>query len=176
MRTYRHGVFLLILAAIGLYGCATIPKGPSVMVLPGPGKTFDQFQGDDMVCRQYASNRIGASPQEVAQQNTAAGAVGGAVIGGAAGALIGGASGNAGAGAAVGAGTGLLFGTAMGAESGQAYAASAQRRYDIAYMQCMYAKGNNIPGVVRRTRRRYPPPPPPSSYPPPPPSSYPPPR
>jgi hypothetical protein len=25
-----------------------------------------------------------------------------------------------------------------------------QRQYDIAYQQCMYAKGNLIPGVVRR--------------------------
>jgi len=176
MRIHRWGGFLVLLTALGLYGCATIPKGPSVMVLPGEGKTFDQFQTDDIVCRQFASQRVGASPQELAQQSTAASAVVGTVVGGAAGALIGGAGGNAGGGAAIGAGTGLLFGTAMGAESGQYAGVSAQRMYDNAYMQCMYAKGNQIPGVVRQPARRAyppPPPPPPSSYPPPP-SSYPP--
>ncbi len=168
----NKGVLLCLLAALGLfglYGCVVMPKGPSVMVLPGEGKTFDQFQLDDSVCRQFANNRLGMSPQETATQTTVSGAAVGTIVGGAAGALIGGAGGNAGGGAALGAGTGLLFGTAMGAEQGQYAGASAQRRYDIAYMQCMYARGNQIPGVIRRTRRNYPPPPPP----PPPYSTYP---
>jgi len=77
------------------------------------------------------------------------------------GAAIGAASGNPGTGAAIGAGTGLLGGTAVGAGSGQAYGWEAQRRYDIAYQQCMYAKGNQIPGGEQRSRRTYPAPPPP---------------
>jgi hypothetical protein len=32
---------------VGLSACATIPTGPSVMILPGRGKTFEQFQTDD---------------------------------------------------------------------------------------------------------------------------------
>jgi hypothetical protein len=32
-------------------GCATVPSGPSVMVMPGSGKTFEQFQYDDVACR-----------------------------------------------------------------------------------------------------------------------------
>jgi hypothetical protein len=43
---------LLLVAVVGPSGCATIPIGPSVMVLPGRGKTFEQFQRDDAVCRQ----------------------------------------------------------------------------------------------------------------------------
>jgi hypothetical protein len=35
-----------------LIGCATVPSGPSVMVLPGTGKSLEQFQADDLVCRQ----------------------------------------------------------------------------------------------------------------------------
>jgi hypothetical protein len=69
-----------------------------------------------------------------------------------------------GTGAAIGAGTGLLFGTLAGSERGYYYERSVQRRYDIAYQQCMYAKGNQIPGMVEPTRRVYrrtPPPPPP---------------
>lgn len=155
---------ILVLLAVG--GCATLPTGPSVRVLPAPGKTFEEFQMDDAICRQWAGRGIGMSPQETASQNTATGAVVGTVIGGGVGAALGAASGNAGAGAAIGAGTGLLFGTAAGASSGEVYGMEAQQRYDNTYVQCMYSKGNQIPGVVRRARprRAVPPPPPPDGY------------
>jgi hypothetical protein len=161
----RHILFLL--GALVLGGCATLPTGPSVMVLPAPGKPFEQFQADDAVCRQWAEQQIGLSPQQTANQNTAVGAVAGTAIGAALGAAIGAASGNAGAGAAIGAASGLLGGTAVGANAGQAYGWEAQRRYDISYQQCMYAKGNQIPGVVkndRRTSSAPPPPPPPPGF------------
>lgn len=45
--------FWLLLPLL-LGGCSTLPKGPSVMVLPGTGKEFAQFQSDDGACRQYA--------------------------------------------------------------------------------------------------------------------------
>jgi hypothetical protein len=47
------------------------------------------------------------------------------------------------------------------------YEWSVQRRYDNAYMQCMYAKGNQVPGVTRPSRMAYPPPPPPQGVTPP---------
>ncbi len=161
--TKRNIIVFLSLSLLLIGGCATVPSGPSVMSLPGPGKSFDQFQIDDAACRQWAAQQIGASPQETISQNTAAGAVAGTAIGAALGAAIGAASGHAGTGAAIGAGSGLLVGTASGASRGQYYGREAQRRYDIAYSQCMYAKGNDVPGMVRRTRpaRRMPPPPPP---------------
>ncbi len=144
-------------------GCATIPAGPSVMALPAPGKSFEEFQADDALCRRWAEQQIGLSPQETANQNTATGAVIGTVIGAGLGAAIGSVSGSVGAGAAIGAASGLLVGTASAANAGQVYGWHAQRRYDIAYIQCMYSKGNQIPGVVssRRVRRVPPPPPPP---------------
>jgi len=156
-------IIFLSLAMLAVAGCATVPRGPSVMALPGPGKTFEQFQADDAVCRQWAAQQIGQSPQQTVSQNTAAGAVAGTVIGAGLGAAIGAASGSPGAGAAIGAGSGLLVGTASGANVGQYYGWEAQRRYDIAYTQCMYAKGNDIPGMVTQPRRyqRIPPPPPP---------------
>jgi hypothetical protein len=135
----------LFLMAMG--GCATVPTGPSVTVMPGPGKTFEQFQADDAVCRQWASQQIGRSPQETANQNTGVGAAVGTAAGAVLGAAIGSATGHAGAGAAIGAGSGLLVGTAAGANAGQEYGMEAQRRYDIVYQQCMYAKGNQIPGM-----------------------------
>lgn len=149
---------------LALAGCVAMPVGPTVMALPGSGKSFNQFQVDDAVCRQWAGQRIGVPPQVVANQNTATGAVAGTAIGAGLGAALGAVSGNAGAGAAVGAVGGLLVGSSAGASSGQAYGWDAQRRYDIAYQQCMYAKGNQIPGVESRYRRSYrsvtPPPPP----------------
>lgn len=168
-----------------MLGCATIPTGPSVMALPGSGKSFEQFQADDAVCKQWAAQQIGQSPQTTANQNVAAGAAVGTVVGAGLGAAIGAAAGHPGTGAAIGAGSGLLVGTASGASAGQVYGWEAQRRYDNAYMQCMYAKGNQIPGMTapaRRTWRTPPPPPPPDlgvegaeppgSYPAPPPPGY----
>ena len=155
-----------IMALLAISGCATLPTGPSVKVLPAPGKTFEQFQTEDMICRQWAGQQLGTSPQEVANQNTATGAVVGTAIGAGLGAAIGAASGHAGTGAAIGAGSGLLIGSSAGSDSGRYYGYEAQRRYDIAYMQCMYAKGNQVPGVViRRTRGIAPPPPPRLMYP-----------
>ncbi len=158
--------FFPFLAPLVLVGCVTMPTGPSVQVMPGSGKSFEQFQADDAVCRQWAGQGIGLPPQEVANQNTATGAVVGTVLGAGLGAAIGAASGNPGIGAAIGAGSGLLVGTSAGANTGQVYGWEAQRRYDISYQQCMYAKGNQIPGVVRRARRtqRIPAPPPPPGY------------
>jgi hypothetical protein len=158
----RKGIFPILVLLV-LSGCATIPTSPSVMVLPSPGKTFEQFQTEDAICRQWAGQQIGLTPQENINQSTATGAVVGTAVGAGLGAAIGAASGNAGVGAAIGAGSGLLLGTATGASAGQAYGWDAQRRYDIAYMQCMYAKGNQIPGRVIPARRikRIPPPPPP---------------
>jgi hypothetical protein len=154
---------LLFPTLLALGGCATLPMGPSVRVMPGPGKTFEQFRADDVVCRQWASQQIGMRPQETLNQNVATGAITGTAIGAGVGALLGAAAGNPGVGAAIGAGSGLLVGTASGANAGNAYGWEAQRRYDNTYVQCMYAKGNQVPGTVqkiRRVRRIAPPPPP----------------
>jgi hypothetical protein len=154
MSIKRMRRLLTLLALLVLSGCATLPTGPSVLVLPTPGKHLDQFQAEDMTCRQWAGQQIGMSAQDTANQNTATGAVVGTAIGAGAGALLGAASGHAGAGAAIGAGSGLLVGTAAGAGAGETYGWEAQQRYDYAYVQCMYAKGNQIPGQVHRYRLR----------------------
>src|SRR5574337_1274347 len=158
---------LPVVAAMGLSGCATIPTGPSVMVLPGQGKNFEQFQTDDAVCKQWAGQQAGTTPGRVATESTVTGAAVGTVLGTGLGAAIGAASGHAGTGAAIGAGSGLLGGTLVGAGASQAAAGTVQWRYDIAYQQCMYAKGNQIPMVLRAPQPHYtaPPPPPPSPTP-----------
>jgi hypothetical protein len=183
---------LAICVAVGLLtsACVTVPTGPSVMVLPGTGKNFDQFQIDDATCRQWAAQQTGTTTGEASTNSTVAGAAIGTVLGAAAGAAIGAAAGSPGTGAAVGAGVGLLGGTAVGANNASASYRTVQRRYDASYMQCMYAKGNQIP-VARGSQPAYsapaprpvspppPPPPPPASAgtlpPPPPPPAGPPP-
>jgi hypothetical protein len=159
--------------ALLIGGCATLPTGPSVMVMPPAGKPFEAFQADDSACRQWVAQQAGGAPAATANQTLASGAVVGTLIGAGLGAAIGAASGHPGADAAIGAGSGLVGGTL--AASGPAYASGweLQRRYDMAYQQCMYAKGNQIPGAVRVTGRLIaapplPPPPPPGYSPAPP--------
>lgn len=158
---------LPVAALVALTGCATIPAGPSVMVLPGQGKNFDTFQTDDYTCRNWAAQQTGTAPGDASTRNTVTGAVVGTLLGAAAGAAIGAAAGSPGTGAAVGAGVGVLGGTAAGASAGQQSYGSAQRRYDGAYMQCMYSKGHQIPVARGSMPSSYssqsvaPPPPPP---------------
>jgi hypothetical protein len=146
-------------AALLLGGCATLPSGPNVMVLPGTGKTFEQFQTDDVVCRQWAAQHTGITPGQASAKSTAGGAAIGTVVGAAAGAAIGAAAGSPATGAAAGAGVGLLGGTAAGAGRAEGSSYDVQQRYDRAYMQCMYAKGNQIP-VAGGYSAPAPPPPP----------------
>jgi hypothetical protein len=104
----NSGLLLPLVVAGMLSGCAPAPLGPSVMVLPGPGKTLEQFQADETFCQQWAGQRLGGP--------------------------------------------------------------AGQWRYDIAYQQCMYAKGHRLPGVPELYAPAPPPPPaPPATAPLPPP-------
>lgn len=172
----RINLFLFFVAVALLTGCATIPTGPSVMSLPGTGKSFDQFRMDDTSCRQFAYEQVGgATGQQNAQNAAISSAAVGTAVGAVAGAVIGSATGDAGAGAAIGAGSGLILGSMAGSGYASHSYYESQRRYDNAYLQCMYANGNRIPVYGRFTAPSPPasnrgvPPPPPSSYPPPPP-------
>lgn len=145
--------FMLFLAVLVLSACATIPTGPSVRVLPGPGKSFEAFQSDDSACREWARQQTGTPPSDTVNQNLAKGAAIGTMIGAGLGAAIGAASGEVGVGAAIGAAAGLLGGTAVATDPAYAAGFEVQRRYDNAYQQCMYAKGNHIPSLVHPSRR-----------------------
>ncbi len=140
---------LIVVAATGLTGCAIIPLDPSVMVLPGQGKPFEQFQADDASCRQWAAQQVATTPGQASTESAVSSATIGTLLGAALGAAFGAASGNAGVGAAIGAGSGLLGGTLYGVRASQAAAGTVQWRYDSAYEQCMYAKGNQTPVTMR---------------------------
>jgi len=155
------------LAAVAvLVGCTTLPTAPSMMSLPGTGKSFDQFRLDDAECRQFAYQSVGGtSAQQAGQSAAVTSAAVGTAVGAAAGGAIGGSSG-----AAVGAGTGLVVGTAAGTGYASAAYYAVQQRYDNSYLQCMYAKGNRIPVYGHFTAPTSAlPPPPPGNFPPPPP-------
>ena len=129
---------------LALAGCVTAPQGPTVMVMPGAGKSLEQFQADVGVCHQFAQATIGGSSQ-AAQDAAAANVAGGAAVGAVVGAMLGAATGQAGSGAAWGAGTGMMFGGAAAGSSGAVSSYTLQRQYDTAYMQCMYTRGNQVP-------------------------------
>ncbi len=140
--TKRYGLISVIL--LTATGCATLPQGPSVTVMPAQGKPFTQFQAEDANCRKWAEQSVGISPEKAQSDSTVSGAAIGSLIGAGVGALIGSVSGRAGAGVAIGAGTGLLMGTSAGSDTGRVYGREAQKRYDIAYSQCMASNGNQV--------------------------------
>jgi uncharacterized protein YcfJ len=139
----RRGRIVAIAPLMLLCACAQMPTGPSVAVMPAPGKPIEVFQAEDQACRAYSAQSAGANPDDAAARSVAGSAVVGTVLGAAAGALIGG-----GEGAGTGAGLGLIAGTAVGASNGADARHTVQQRYDIAYEQCMVAKGNRLPTVA----------------------------
>lgn len=166
-----------IVAGLGLAGilagCASAPLAPRVAVMPAPGKPFEQFVAEERMCRQYAEQAVGGGQDDPGERAAISSAAVGTAVGALAGAAVGGRQG-----AAVGAGGGLIVGTAAGSGRAGMTERDIQRRYDIAYQQCMYAKGNQIPGQYApyapqsaRPAAAYPPPPPPpaAANPPPPP-------
>ena len=141
----RYG--LAVLPMLALAACAVAPpSGPTVVAMPGPGKSFPAFQQDDAMCRNYAQSQIPEAGQAAAnaQNNSVATTAAGTLLGAAAGAALGAAAGNAGLGAAAGAGVGLLGGASVAGGNTQATADSLQGRYDVAYAQCMVGHGESI--------------------------------
>ncbi len=147
MRDRKLSTAIAVVGGIcALAGCAIAPPpGPSVMALPSQGKSLTAFQQEDVQCRNYANATIGFSqPGQAGSQTVVGSAAVGTALGAAAGAAIGAAAGNAGAGAAIGGATGLLGGTAVGANNAAGGEYDLQQRYNIAYTQCMYSRGNTV--------------------------------
>jgi hypothetical protein len=173
----RFSIVLSSTVILAVTGCVSLPNGPEVMVLPGSGLSFEQFRNDDAVCRQFSSYQVGGTTANQAGVNSGVtSAVVGTALGAAAGAALGG-----GQGAAIGAGAGLVGGSLVGTSAASGSMYEVQQRYDVAYTQCMYAKGHQVPvsgqfpGAVHQqtspSAPNFPPPPSgstPSNIPPPP--------
>ena len=126
--------------ALAAAGCATVPYGPTIAVMPGPDVPYDVFEQDDWECRDRAWAQVEPEAQRANEQ-----AVGAAVLTTALGAAIGGAV-DGGRGAGIGAASGAAAGAGIGASTSSEANYGLQRRYDVVYAQCMYAKGHQVPG------------------------------
>ena len=158
LRNYRRTAFVgAVMPVLLLAACAETPMGPTVQVLPGQGKSFEQFQYEQAGCKQFAQQAVAGQAQNANNRAVGSAAVG-TLLGAALGAGIGAAAGNAGAGAAIGAGAGLAGGSSVGAMSSSQTQLSIQDQYNNAYSQCMYAKGNMVPGYGPMMQQAPPPP------------------
>lgn len=153
MRAFLGSAFAVLFA---LGACASPPSHPTVAVMPAPYKPFEVFVQDQQACEAYAYRQTAGETDRANAR-----AVGTAVIGTALGAALGAAV-DGGHGAGVGAGMGAVAGTAVGAGQSTDADYAIQDQYNIAYTQCMYAKGNQVPGY--QSVGTPPPPPPPSGY------------
>jgi len=152
-------LIFIVIISLFFIGCATAPFGPTVQVIPAPGKSFGVFQREAEECQAWAFQRMGgqAAVDRANSDAVLQGVVGGA-IGAGVGALTGAAMGHGGRssgrhaaqGAAMGAGIGTAAGAVQGAATSAYSTQQLQILYDNAYAQCMYAKGNQIPSVTQR--------------------------
>jgi uncharacterized protein YcfJ len=128
--------------------------------MPAQGKSMESFQQDEDYCEQYANDRATGRVRQANDNELRNGAIGAAL-----GAGIGALAGNT-----KGAIAGGIIGGVLGSSSGAGYDQHrVQRTYDIAYGQCMTARGNDV-GRRHPPRRWHdgdgetPPPPPPPGY------------
>jgi len=128
-----------------LAACASTPMGPTVRAVPPQGKSFDQFQGENASCKQYADDQVRGQADNANTTGFLEG-LGGTALGAGLGAALGG-----GHGAAVGAAGGAIAGTAVGASTSAGKQKGIQEQYNDAYVQCMTSKGNPVqqPVIVR---------------------------
>ncbi|HTU55187.1 MAG TPA: peptidoglycan-binding domain-containing protein [Acetobacteraceae bacterium] len=150
-RTGAAGLALPLLLA----ACAQTPMGPTVPVMPAPGKPLEQFQTDQIVCKQFAEQSVSGQAQNANVRGVGAAALT-TVLGAGLGAAIGG-----GQGAAIGAASGALGGAGIGATTSSQAQGSIQYQYNLAYAQCMYSRGNQVPGYAPAPAAYAPRPPPP---------------
>jgi hypothetical protein len=122
-----------------LAGCAQQPIGPTAGVTPGPGKTDAVFQADMNACKQTASTAI-AGQVDAANRS----AMTGVLTSAAAGVLSNGVA-NA---ATSATGDTASQAAAGGIQNSQASQGNIQAVYDTAFNNCMYARGENVPGMA----------------------------
>jgi hypothetical protein len=121
--------------------------GPLVQVMPSPHKPFPVFLADQQECKTFSQDQVDGQAS-LANRGAAGGALLTTGIGGATGGLIGWTVGTPGTGAIVGASSVATGATASGIDVSRTANAGIQTQYDNAYVQCMYARGHQVPGVA----------------------------
>lgn len=142
IRAKRCAGAVVLTLPLVLAACAQTPMGPTVQVMPGVNKPFDAFQTDQVVCKQFAEQAVAGQAHNANMRGLGAGALT-TVLGAGLGAAIGG-----GRGAAIGAASGAVGGGGLGAMTSSNREGSIQEQYNNAYAQCMYSKGNQVPGYA----------------------------
>lgn len=130
-----------LLAAAVLGGCATEPMGPTARVLPAPGKPFEAFASDQSLCKQFAGGEVRGGA-ELADLKRLGGAMLTAGLGTGLGAAI-----DRRQSPQIGAALGGIMGASTGANGSARDQNDLQYRYDLAYTQCMYSRGNQVAGA-----------------------------
>jgi hypothetical protein len=115
--------------------------------MPGPGKTLEAFQSDNGACKAFAADEV-KGQADAANQRAFGTALLTTALGAGLGAAGGSLGGDAGGGAAVGAAVGAGAGSAIGAGNNSTDQQGIQWQYDNAFSQCMYAKGEAVPGYA----------------------------
>ena len=134
-------------AMVLLAGCVSTPAGPTVAVMPAHNKSLAAFHDDQVLCKNSASEEV-AGEASHADWMQAAVAGGGTLLGAGIGAVAGG-----GQGALIGAGVGAAGGSAASYIPASKSEKTIQERYDVAYSQCMFMRGNRVPGFPQRASR-----------------------
>ncbi|WP_233140551.1 glycine zipper family protein [Acetobacter sp. DsW_063] len=143
---------ILTFAAL-LSACVSTPDGPTVPVMPPPGKEASRFTQEAAFCKYQATKAVDGQAAK-ANGRAVLGTLLPIVIGAGLGAAIGSAVGNpwsgsyAGEGAGIGAGSGLLVGGGVAAASSEGgVQGRIQNQYDNTYAACMLTYGNAILGM-----------------------------
>jgi hypothetical protein len=108
---------------------------------------LDAFQADNSTCKSFAAEQV-KGQADAANQRAFGTALLTTALGAATGAAGGDLSGQAGAGAALGGAVGAGAGAAIGATNNSVDQMNIQAQYDTAFSQCMYAKGEQVPGFA----------------------------
>ncbi len=142
--------------AAGLSTCVFASTGSGEVFVYPKGQSQEQFEKDQFVCHQWATQQTGFNPSQPAPTAAAPSTAGdgtvvrGAARGAAVGAVGGAIGGNAGKGAAIGAGVGATAGVMKRNQHNREVAASNQQaqqqqqanlgRYETAYKTCMQGR------------------------------------
>jgi len=135
------GVFAALMSMLLLAACAETPMGPTIQTMPGPNKSFSNFQSDQAICRNFAEQAVRDQARNANMRALGTGAITTA-LGAGLGAAVGG-----GRGAGIGAAAGALGGGGLGAMRSSNAQNSIQAQYNNAFAQCMFSLGNSVPGM-----------------------------